>query len=94
MTTSVLRNDALNRYELFVDGGLAGVADFHPVYDATVLSHTMVEPSLRAQGLGDVLVRSVLEDLRSRGEQVVPACSFVASFVESHPEFQDLVVPA
>lgn len=55
------------------------------------LFHTEVEPSQRNRGLGELLVRSALDDLRSRGDRVVPSCPFVAAFVRRHPEYEDLL---
>jgi len=56
-----------------------------------VLVHTDIEPSLEGRGLGAVLVRGALEDIRSRGERVVPFCPFVRAYVRRHPEYADLV---
>jgi len=36
-------------------------------------------------------VRGALEDIRSRGERVVPFCPFVRAYVRRHPEYADLV---
>ena len=47
----------------------------------------------RGQGLSTVLVRGVLDDVRSRGLLMTPQCSAVLRFVEKHPEYVDLVEP-
>jgi len=39
--------------------------------------------------LGSQLVREALDDARSRGFKIVPACSFVADFVRRHPQYAD-----
>ena len=90
----VRRNEAKHRYELFVDGVEAG----HILYrgykykpDAVGLVHTEISPRFEHLGLGADLVESALTDIRERGLTVIPVCGFVRAYVDSHPEFQDLV---
>ena len=61
----------------------------------TVLSvtHTEVPEALRGQGIGEALARVALDDARARGMTVKPYCPFVARYIESHPEYCDLVDP-
>ena len=91
MANDVRRNDADGRYELWVDGALAGVADFHLDGDAVVLPHTVIDPSRRGKGLGAVLVKGVLDDVRHAGRTVVPACWYVGQYIDEHPEERDLL---
>ena len=79
------------RYELRVDGNLAGHIRYRRKPGSIVLLHAEVEPALEGQGLGAELVRSALEDIRSRGELVVPLCPFVDAYIRRHPEYADLV---
>ena len=57
-----------------------------------MLSHTEVPAALAGRGLASRLARAGLEMARARGMKVVIKCPFVASFVERHPEYQDLVL--
>lgn len=88
----IRRNDAERRYELLVDGEVAGTADFHLDDEHVVLPHTVIDPSRRGQGLGAVLVRGALDDIRAAGRTVVPSCSYVRQYIEEHPDQQDLLV--
>jgi predicted GNAT family acetyltransferase len=90
MAHEVRRNDADRRYELLVDGELVGIADFALDGETVVLPHTEIAPQRRGQGLGDVLVQGALDDIRSAGRTVVPACWFVAEFLDQHPEYANL----
>ena len=36
-------------------------------------------------------MRAALADARAAGRKVVPACSYVAKFIERHREYQDLL---
>ena len=90
-TYDVRDNAAVQRYELFVDERLIGIADYHRVDDAVVLPHTVIELGERGRGWGDALVGAALDDIRRQGLRIVPQCWFVAEFVEQHPHYSDLV---
>ena len=91
MSTDVTRNDERNRYELMVDGHLAGVADFVVNGDVVVLPHTEIDRRRRGQGLGAVLVQAALDDIRTQGRTVVPTCWYVREYIELHPDEADLL---
>ena len=38
-----------------------------------------------------VLVKGALDDIRARGETIVPLCPFVAAWLARHPDYQDLI---
>jgi predicted GNAT family acetyltransferase len=42
-------------------------------------------------GLGSTLVSGALDEVRSRGESVLPFCPFVRSQIKKHREYVDLV---
>lgn len=90
MTTEVRKVEERSRYELLVDGELAGVADYREQGDVTVFPHTEIDPSRRGQGLGAVLVQGALDDVRTQGRTVVPTCWYVAEFIEQHADYADL----
>jgi hypothetical protein len=85
------------RYEARAGDELAGFAAYTPARgeqgDGLVLvfTHTEVDPAFEGQGVGGTLVRGALDDVRRRGASLVARCSFVHTFVERHPEYQDLV---
>jgi predicted GNAT family acetyltransferase len=90
----VRRNEAKHHYELFVDGVEAG----HILYrgykyepDAVGLIHTEISPRFEHLGLDVRLVEGALTDIRECGLRVIPVCRFVRSYIDSHPEFHDLV---
>ena len=91
MPFEVKHNAERSRYELWVDGRLAGKADYDKSGSATVFFHTEIAPSLRGQGLGEELVRNALDDVRAAGGAVVPRCWFVAGFIDQNPDYADLL---
>ena len=54
--------------------------------DALILTRTFVPPELRGRGFAEALVRAALDFARAERLRVVPECSYVAAFVERHPE--------
>lgn len=84
-------NDDKHRYEVSVDGKLAGFMTFCESDGVTALSHTEVAPAFEGRGVGSALVRGGLDDLREQGQQVDPQCPFVKRWIEKHADYADLV---
>jgi predicted GNAT family acetyltransferase len=55
------------------------------------LYHTEVDPALEGKGVARVLVQRALEYCRQQDWRVTPTCTYVAAYINRHPEFQDLV---
>lgn len=90
MTDAVRNNPELNRYELAV-GDAVAVVTYQEHGGTLIFNHTEVPDSLSGQGVGSRLARGVLDDARARGMAVIPRCAFIASYIERHPEYRDLV---
>jgi predicted GNAT family acetyltransferase len=84
---SVRDNRAELRYELVRGGDMLGFLLYRIEPDAVVLVHTDVDPANEGQGLGSVLVKGALDDLRDRGVRAVPLCPFVRAYIRRHPEY-------
>jgi uncharacterized protein len=91
MATEVRNNAERSRYELVSGDEVVGVAEYHDEGDKRVFPHTQIKASLRGQGLGAQLARGALDDTRSSGRSVVPRCWYVAEFIDTNAEYQDLV---
>ena len=87
----VVDNADESRYEVRVDGELAGFAQYRLRPAALAFVHTEIDDRFEGQGLGGKLVSHALDDARSRGLAVLPICPFVRSYIERHPEYLDLV---
>jgi predicted GNAT family acetyltransferase len=88
----VVNNEAEQRYEVHVDGKLAGQADYHAQPGVITFPHTEVDPAYQGQGLAGMLAKTALDDARQQGLRVVPLCSFFATYIRRHPEYADLVM--
>lgn len=87
----VQKNEARHRYEAMRDGAVLGYAAYRDLGEAVELPHTVVEPRHEGQGVASAVVRFALDDLRASGRRVLPTCAFVASYIQRHPEYRDLL---
>lgn len=87
---TVTHNEEAQRFELVVDG-LRALLAYHRFPGRIVLVHTEVPQPLERHGLAAKLSRAALDFARVHDLQVVPLCSYASSFIQKHPEYQDLV---
>lgn len=86
----VTNNEAKSQFELDTNGSLA-LAAYSRNGDTLTFNHTEVPEELEGQGVGTKLIEGALAQAREQGLKIVPVCSFVRHYVETHPETQDLV---
>lgn len=84
-------NPARRRFEILVDGSLAGFAAYDLRQDTVVFTHTEIDPGFRDMGVGGALVRGALDQVGQRGDRVVARCPFVAAYIERHPQYAGLL---
>ena len=82
---------AENRFEILVDGKTAGFTVYRASGDRYTFTHTEIDPAYEGRGLGSVLIKQTLDDMRSRGFAVLPQCPFVRRYISRHTEYLDLV---
>ncbi len=80
------------RYELTVDGVLAGWVTYRLSDRRITFIHTEVRPAYAGRGLAQRLAQDVLDDARARSLRVRPLCPYIASYIRAHPAYQDLVI--
>jgi predicted GNAT family acetyltransferase/glutaredoxin len=80
-----------SRYELRDGERMIGELAYRRRNGRIALIHTEVDEALEGRGLGSRLVTAALDDARDQGLEVVPLCPFVASFIDRHPEYEDVV---
>lgn len=90
---AVTEHPERERYELTLDGELAGFVEYRGGGDTRTLTHTEVDARFEGRGLGGRLVAGVLDDLRARELKLIPMCPFVKAYLDRHPEQLDLVDP-
>lgn len=77
---------AASRYEIEVDGQLAGFADYRLGEGRIIFPHTEIDSAFGGRGLGNRLVEFAVTDARSRKLEIIPLCPFVKAWIDEHPE--------
>ncbi len=93
MTLPVRHNPPASRFEATVDGHLC-VADYRLAGRTMTMPHTYVPPALQGRGIAAALVAAALAHARAAGLRVRPDCSYVARYMQRHPETLDLLQAA
>ena len=80
-----------SRFEIRVDGDVAGFTEYRRRPGLIAFIHTLTDPRFEGQGLASHLVRTALSEARSHGLSVLPFCPFVRAYIDGHTEYLDLV---
>lgn len=91
MDPVVRDNPDETRYEIRVDGQLAGFAQYRARPGLLAFIHTEVDPAFEGQGIGSRLAKEALDDARAQDLAVLPFCPFINDYIRRHPEYTDLV---
>jgi uncharacterized protein len=80
-----------SRFEVSVDGDVAGYSEYRRRQGLIAFIHTLIDPRFEGRGLASQLVRTALSRARSEGLAVLPFCPFVRAYIAHHVEYLDLV---
>lgn len=86
----VRHNTDERRFEAEIEGELA-LTEYHRNNELMVFTRTFVPEDLRHEGVAARIVKVALDYARERGYRVEPQCSYVADWIERHPDYQELV---
>lgn len=87
---NITHNEQAHRFETTMDGQ-TGYISYQQRGVSLVYDHTIVPQELGGRGVGSALVKHALNYAREHDKKVVPQCSFVASYIDKHPDYQDLI---
>jgi predicted GNAT family acetyltransferase len=87
----VVDNRVASRFELQIDGEVAGVLTYEREGDRLSLLDMTTDPRRAGQGLGLVLVRQALDTISADRLSVLPVYPFVRDYIDRHPVYLDLV---
>ena len=89
----VVNNNLLSRFEIFLDGQIAGFAEYKIEGHTIKFPHTEVDPAFGGRGVGSALVEFALENVKEQGKFVAPICPFVAKAISKKPDQYLSLVP-
>ena len=85
------KNTSAHRYEVLEGDRVVGHVNYRDLGNGVVeLPHTEVDSDQEGKGLASALVKFALGDIQASGARVKPSCSYVAGYLERHPELADL----
>lgn len=90
-TVTVADAPERSRYEITVDGKLAGFAVYRAHPDRLVITHSEIDDEFQGRGLAGQLTRYALDDIRTKGLLVTPLCPYTSAYIRKHPGYVDLV---
>jgi uncharacterized protein len=94
-TDIIIENNAeKQQYEAKQDGKVVAFAEYRPIGQSIMFTHTEVNEDFEGKGVGSQLIRFALEDTKAKGMTAIPMCPFVKIFIQRHKEFIDVVHPA
>jgi predicted GNAT family acetyltransferase len=79
------------RFELERNGHVASL-QYTVAGHVLALLHTEIPDALRGSGIASTLAQTALDWARDHHLKVDVVCPFVAAFLETHPEYSDLVL--
>jgi predicted GNAT family acetyltransferase len=85
MSPQIEHDRAGSRFVTHVDGQLC-VADYRLAGTLMTMHHTYVPPPLEGRGIAAALVAEALAHARREGWRVRPSCSYVARYMQRHPD--------
>lgn len=91
MTERIVHNTDLERFEIYVGDEVGAYADYMDIGDSRNFDHTVTMQRFEGRGLASALIGHALAETRAEGLRIVSSCSFVTAYIESHPEYNDLV---
>ena len=87
-------NSELGIYEAARGGRTAAGLVYSKVGSRVILLATSVLPEFRGRGVAARLIGGVLDELRRQGKTATATCPFTAAFVNTHPQYADVLDPA
>ena len=90
MSRTIVHNPAQCRFE-WTEGTSLCVLDYELDDGIMLVTHTGVPEAVGGRGIAADLSRTALDTARANGWRVKPLCSYVAAYIERHPEYQDLL---
>jgi uncharacterized protein len=79
------------KFSIEKDGDVLAQLTYTWSADKIIIDDTEVSKALKGQGVGRLLVQSIVEFARGRGAKVLPLCPFARSVMEKEAAFGDVL---
>ncbi len=90
MTLAINNNTKEKRFENHF-GGATSTLTYEIKGDTITLIHTFVPKELAGSGIGGAMAEAALRFAETSGLKVDVRCTYVAAYIEKHPDFMKLL---
>ncbi|MDH2323252.1 GNAT family N-acetyltransferase [Providencia huaxiensis] len=83
-----------NSFFILSDDKQTRLAEITFVYtgdELAIIDHTLVDESLKGQGIAKLLVAKVVERMRKERRKVIPLCPFAKAIFDRTPEYNNIL---
>ncbi|CAH1222882.1 putative protein YjdJ [Paenibacillus auburnensis] len=89
----IVDHEPANKRLLIRDNGNAAAVMTYVISspELYIIDHTLVENAYRGQGLGDMLLKAMVEYARENGIKIIPLCPFAKGRFERISEYADVL---
>ncbi|WP_310831375.1 GNAT family N-acetyltransferase [Paenibacillus pedocola] len=89
----IVDHQPANKRFLIRDNGTAAAVMTYVISspELYIIDHTLVENAYRGQGLGDKLLKAMVEYARENGIKIIPLCPFAKGRFERISEYADVL---
>jgi predicted GNAT family acetyltransferase len=91
MDVTIADEPGSERFVIRADGADVGEITYTERHGRRILVHTGVDEAFEGQGIAGRAAAALLDEMRARGELIVPLCPYLHRYIERHPEYDDLV---
>ena len=91
MTDEIEHKPELHRFDVLVNGELAGSTRYRVAPGVRIFFHTEIDTRFEGRGLASKLIAAALDETRAEGLSVEPQCPYVRGFIAKHAEYLDMV---
>lgn len=80
-----------DRIELIQEDKAVGKIEFVKDGNELTITHTVVNPLFRGQGIAKILMEKVINEAKEKGLKIIPVCSYAVSYFEKNTEYKGLL---
>ncbi|WP_345079388.1 GNAT family N-acetyltransferase [Nemorincola caseinilytica] len=87
----IVNNKREFRFEATMPQGIPATLTYRWLKGDMLLMQTTVPPAAKDSGVGDALIKHVLEHARTHGLRIRVYCPMVAAYIQQHTQWADIV---
>ncbi|GAL13680.1 predicted acetyltransferase [Vibrio astriarenae] len=78
-------------YQVPLEGEYVAIAKYTLSETVMTIHSTRVPDEVQGKGYGKVMMEAILPEVEKQGYTIIPACSYVAHYLNRNPQWQHLL---